>query len=208
MTGARLAHPGLVCDIAIGQSTTVTQRVFAHLFYRGLVFHRAPSIGDTLRTSVEVVGLRRNRPRAGRPPTGLAVLRLSGVKDYERAERLGAEYAADLRLLADIGWSPREAGESFTLTMPADELASLTRRLQQEADQLLAGDSNLPLRRQDETTTLRFAAGLEACEAILAGLSSAALPPEAVRDLAPIPISGEQREVLRDLMTHRLFGLS
>lgn len=33
-----LAHPGLVCDVAIGQSTLATQRVKANLFYRGLRF--------------------------------------------------------------------------------------------------------------------------------------------------------------------------
>ncbi len=36
-TGA-LAHPALVCDVAIGQSTLVTQRVKANLFYRGWRF--------------------------------------------------------------------------------------------------------------------------------------------------------------------------
>src|SRR5690349_25071323 len=40
VTGGALAHPALVCDVAIGQSTLVTQRVMANLFYRGLVFHR------------------------------------------------------------------------------------------------------------------------------------------------------------------------
>ena len=71
-----LAHPGLVCDVAIGQSTLATQRVIANLFYRGLVLRRAPVIGDTLRTTTEVVALRENRRRADRLPTGLAVLRI------------------------------------------------------------------------------------------------------------------------------------
>lgn len=71
------AHPGLVWDVAIGQSTVVTHHVVANLFYRGLAFHRAPVIGDTLRTRTEVVGLRQNRPKQGRAPTGLAALRIS-----------------------------------------------------------------------------------------------------------------------------------
>src|SRR5918911_1014399 len=54
---ARLAHPALVCDVAIGQSTLVTQRVIANLFYRGLTFHRFPLIGDSLFTRTEVVAL-------------------------------------------------------------------------------------------------------------------------------------------------------
>src|ERR1700759_3214096 len=53
VTGATstLAHPALVCDVAIGQSTLATQRVKANLFYRGLRFHRFPVLGDTLRTT-------------------------------------------------------------------------------------------------------------------------------------------------------------
>jgi acyl dehydratase len=77
VTGAGpLAAPGLVWDVAIGQSTVVTQHVKANLFYRGLAFRRAPLIGDTLATVTRVVGLRQNKPRAGRAATGLAALRI------------------------------------------------------------------------------------------------------------------------------------
>jgi len=75
--GDRLAPPGLVWDVAIGQSTVVTQHVRANLFYRGLAFRRLPRLGDTMRTATSVVALRQNRPRDGRAPTGLAVLRIS-----------------------------------------------------------------------------------------------------------------------------------
>lgn len=81
---AALAHPALVCDVAIGQSTLVTQRVVANLFYRGLVFHRAPRIGDTLRTVTTVAALRQNRPRPGRAATGMAVLRIRTVDQHGR----------------------------------------------------------------------------------------------------------------------------
>ncbi len=93
--GAPLAHPGLVCDVAIGQSTLATQRVIANLFYRGLALRRAPRIGDTLRTTTEVVALRDTSSRAGRAPTGLAVLRVrtldhtgKPVLDYHRCAML------------------------------------------------------------------------------------------------------------------------
>jgi acyl dehydratase len=79
-----LAHPSLVCDVAIGQSTLLTQRVIANLFYRGLVLRRAPVIGDTLRTTTEVVALRQNRPREGRAATGLAVLRIRTTDQEDR----------------------------------------------------------------------------------------------------------------------------
>jgi len=71
-----IAHPALVWDVAIGQSTLLTGRVIANLFYRGLVLARMPLIGDTLTTSSEVVALRQNTTRAGRPASGLAALRV------------------------------------------------------------------------------------------------------------------------------------
>jgi acyl dehydratase len=79
-----LAHPALVCDIAIGQSTLVTHRVKANLFYRGLAFHRYPVIGDSLFTRTEVVGLRQNAAKPGRAPTGLAALRMTTVDQVGR----------------------------------------------------------------------------------------------------------------------------
>ena len=71
-----LAHPNLVCDVAIGQSTGPTQRVLGNLFYRGLVLLRPVFIGDTLRTRTEVVGLKQNRPRPDGTATGLVALRI------------------------------------------------------------------------------------------------------------------------------------
>lgn len=75
-----LAHPALVCDVAIGQSTLVTQRVKANLFYRGLAFHRFPVVGDTLFTRTEVVGLKQNSSG----PTGLAALRMTTIDQVGR----------------------------------------------------------------------------------------------------------------------------
>ena len=82
-TGA-LAHPALVCNVAIGQTTLVTQRVRANLFYRGLTFHRFPVIGDTLFTRTEVVALKQNSTKPGRPATGLAALRMTTVDEVGR----------------------------------------------------------------------------------------------------------------------------
>jgi acyl dehydratase len=79
-----LAHPALVCDVAIGQTTQATQRVRANLFYRGLMFHRFPVIGDTLFTRTEVVGLKQNSTKPGRARTGLAALRMTTVDEVGR----------------------------------------------------------------------------------------------------------------------------
>jgi acyl dehydratase len=80
VTGGTLADPGFVWDVAIGQSTAVTRRVVANLFYRGLAFRRIPALGDTLRTRTEVVGLRQNASR----PTGLAALRITTTDQDDR----------------------------------------------------------------------------------------------------------------------------
>ncbi len=105
-----LAHPGLVCDVAIGQSTLLTRRVIGNLFYRGLVLLRAPRIGDTLRTSTEVLALRQNRPKPGRAATGIAALRVR-TTDQEGREVLDFVRAAMLPL-----------GDSEAATGHADEL--------------------------------------------------------------------------------------
>ena len=79
-----LAHPQLVCDVAIGQTTLATQRVKANLFYRGLSFHRFPVIGDTLFTRTEVVALKQNAAKPGRAATGLAALRMTTIDQIGR----------------------------------------------------------------------------------------------------------------------------
>lgn len=84
VTGAPFAHPGLVWDVSVGQSTPLTQRVIANLFYRGLRFHRAPAIGDTLSTTTTVTALRQNTARPGRPATGMAALHVVTIDHEER----------------------------------------------------------------------------------------------------------------------------
>lgn len=85
VTGISCADPALVWDVAIGQSTLVTQRVIANLFYRGFMFRRSPGLGETLHTTTEVAALRQNRSRPGRAATGLAVLRIRTVDRQGRA---------------------------------------------------------------------------------------------------------------------------
>lgn len=69
-----LAHPALVWDVAIGQSTTVTGRVVANLYYRDLLLLRPVLIGDTLTTSVTVERLRQTSHRPVVGSRGLALL--------------------------------------------------------------------------------------------------------------------------------------
>ena len=118
VTGAHLANPALVCDVAIGQSTLVTQRVKANLFYRGLRFHRFPAIGDTLRTTTEVVGLKQNSSK----PTGLAALRMTTVDqqgrlvlDFHRCAMLPLRDPA-----ADTGHADDLAAVGASMAAPSD----------------------------------------------------------------------------------------
>ncbi|MEO5599840.1 MAG: MaoC family dehydratase, partial [Cyclobacteriaceae bacterium] len=85
VAGRRLAHPMLVCDVSIGQSTHLTQRVIGNLFYRRLMLRRLPAIGDTMKTTTEIVALKRNTIKEGRKPTGLAVLHIVTCDQEDRA---------------------------------------------------------------------------------------------------------------------------
>ncbi len=98
-----LAHPALVCDVAIGQSTLATQRVKANLFYRGLRFHRFPVIGDTIYTRTEVVGLQANSVKPGRALTGMAALRMITI---DQADRLVLDFYRCAMLPASPSWAP------------------------------------------------------------------------------------------------------
>ncbi len=116
-----LAHPNLVCNVAIGQTTTPSQRVRGNLFYRQLVLLRPVHLGDTLRTRTEVVGLRQNSRREGhlgdgRPSTGVAVLRMR--VENQQGDRVLDFFRAPLLPMAD---PDLDTGHAYSLTgIPAD----------------------------------------------------------------------------------------
>uniref|UniRef100_UPI003F984C6C MaoC family dehydratase n=1 Tax=Mycobacterium sp. TaxID=1785 RepID=UPI003F984C6C len=112
-----LAHPALVCDVAIGQSTLATQRVKANLFYRGLTFHRFPVVGDTIYTRTEVFGLRANSVKPGRAPTGMAALRMITI---DQADRLVLDFYRCAMLPAGPAWRPGEDPGDDLSTVGAD----------------------------------------------------------------------------------------
>lgn len=115
-----LAHPGLVCDVAIGQSTLVTRHVKANLFYRGLVFYRFPAIGDSLFTRTEVVGLKKNSAKPGRAPTGLAALRMTTI---DQADRLVLDFYRCAMLPLSPGADPNAADHADDLSTIGADLA-------------------------------------------------------------------------------------
>jgi acyl dehydratase len=116
---APLAHPGLVCDVAIGQSTLVTQHVKANLFYRGLVFYRFPAIGDTLFTRTEVVGLKKNSAKPDRAPTGLVALQMTTI---DQADRLILDFYRCAMLPLSPGAGPNDAEHADDLSKVGADL--------------------------------------------------------------------------------------
>ncbi|MFI6998257.1 acyl dehydratase [Nocardia sp. NPDC050175] len=118
VTGGALAHPALVWNVAIGQSTVATRHVKANLFYRGLTFRRAPSIGDTLTTTTTVVALRQNQRKPGRAATGLAALYI--VTDDQHRRRVLDFYRCAMIPLRD---GDRDTGHADDLaTVGADSV--------------------------------------------------------------------------------------
>ncbi|WP_344601829.1 acyl dehydratase [Sporichthya brevicatena] len=102
-TPGLLAHPALVCDVAIGQSTAPSGRVLGNLFYRGLAARPVP-VGTTLRTRTEVVALK--TASRGR---GIAALRCTTtdsdgtpVLDFWRCPLLPARTAEPPQHDADL----------------------------------------------------------------------------------------------------------
>ena len=121
-----LAHPALVWDVAIGQSTALTARAIANLFYRGLVLKRAPVIGESLSTTTEVVALRETTPRPPRASRGLVVLRVR-TSDQEGRPVLDFWRCAMLPLRDPAGGTGRD--DSFEQIRPElepDALRSAT----------------------------------------------------------------------------------
>lgn len=96
---------------------------------------------------------------------------LEDQEDFAKAERLGIEFGEDFRLLADIGWQPRDDRESFELTMPAHDLMEVLKRLYGEAATVLSGSgTERESQEADAETDARFQLGLDACEEVLVGL--------------------------------------
>jgi acyl dehydratase len=120
------AHPALVWDVAIGQSTALTARVIANLFYRGLVLLRAPLIGDTLSSTTEVVALRQRAACPPAPDSGLVVLRVRTC-DQEDQPVLDFHRCAVLPLRDPAGESGHnDSFEEIPAELDADALRSAT----------------------------------------------------------------------------------
>ncbi len=91
--------------------------------------------------------------------------------EYERAERMGIEFGEDFRLLADIGWQPKDGRKEVELTMEAHDLAELLTRLRCEAVGVLDGTASMHLQREEEERARALYQGAKnTCEELLTRL--------------------------------------
>ena len=127
----RLASPGLVMQVSIGQSTTISRRAIANLFYRDVRLVRPVFLGDTVRTAVTVAGLADGSSKPGRPGRGKVLVDIVTSCDgddavvYQRCPML--PLAGD-RLPGhddDLGEGPPLDLASYVASVPEWDLAPL-----------------------------------------------------------------------------------
>lgn len=64
-SSGRLANPGLVMQYSIGQTTMATRQAIANLYYRSVRILRPVELGETLRTTTTVLGLKDSAAKGG-----------------------------------------------------------------------------------------------------------------------------------------------
>ena len=121
----RLVSAGLVMHLSTGHSTTLTRRVIANLFYRGLRFVRPVFIGQSLATTVTVAALADSRPRPGRPLRGKVLVDIVTTADgepavtYQRAPLLPQATGEQPGHEDDFGTAPPLDLDSYVELVPA-----------------------------------------------------------------------------------------
>jgi len=91
--------------------------------------------------------------------------------DILAAERLGREFEQDLRLLCDLGWAEADERRTVMLTMPADKLDEILRRLRSEAAAGIAGSrEEREAIRQEARVATRDKLVLATCDELIARL--------------------------------------
>lgn len=116
----RLANPGVVMQYSIGQTTMATRQAIANLYYRSVRILRPVELGDTLRTTTTVLGLKDSAPKGdqfrGKVWLGIQTVGDAGpVVEYERCALIR-------------GRGPGQPGHADEIPGPSDPtpLAELT----------------------------------------------------------------------------------
>lgn len=77
------------------------------------------------------------------------------AEDFATAERLGREYADELRLVEQLGWGCPPAGDGVELTMPAEQLHRLFVRLRHDVDALREHEAREAAEAEEEAREFR-----------------------------------------------------
>lgn len=122
----RLASPGLVMQLSIGQSTTISRRAIANLFYRDVRLVRPVFIGESVRTVVTVAGLADGSHKEGRDRRGKVLVDIVTTADgddavvYQRCPMLPqAEHDAAPGHADDLGTDGDLDLASYAALVPA-----------------------------------------------------------------------------------------
>lgn len=132
----RLVSPGLVMQLSIGQSTTVSRRAIANLFYRGIRLSSQVYMDDTVETRVTVAAMSDASARPDRAPRGKVLVDITtSVADAAGEARTAIEYQRCPMLplagdklpdhTAELGRVPDLDIESYAELVPAWNLAPL-----------------------------------------------------------------------------------
>lgn len=128
-----LANPALVMQYSIGQTTMATRQAIANLYYRSVRVLRPVEVGETLRTTTTVLGLRDSAPKGdqfrGKVWLGITTTGEDGpVVEYERCALVRGS-GPDQPGHADEIPGPSEPTplDELTGAVPAWDLSSLPR---------------------------------------------------------------------------------
>jgi hypothetical protein len=111
---------------------------------------------------------------------GLLLQRLSGIDDpglmvergdFAAAERFGNEFAADVRLLNDLGWDPGDGRETFAITVPAEDFLGTLRQLRVDAEGGVDEPEEVRCGREEDNEVLaRHCLARDICVELIASL--------------------------------------
>ena len=111
---------------------------------------------------------------------GLLLQRLTGIGDaglmiergdFAAAERFGNEFAADVRLLNDLGWDPGDGRETFAVTIPDEDFLGTLWRLRVDAEGGVDEPEEVRSGREEDIEVLeRHRRAREVCVELIASL--------------------------------------
>jgi len=127
----RLASPGLVMQLSIGQSTTISRRAIANLFYRDVRLVHPVFLDETLHTVVTVAGLADGSAKAGRAPRGKVLVDIVSSSEgrdavvYQRCPMLPQAGDAAPGHTDDLGEGPELDLAGYAADVPDWDLTAL-----------------------------------------------------------------------------------